>query len=221
MVRYADDIVVTGVSKQLLEDHIIPVISGFLKERGLELSKEKTKIARIEDGFNFFGQHLQKHGNKLIITPSKDATKAFIARTRKIVKDHYGRTAWELINQLNSVVRGWANYHRHVVSNKTFAYVDSCIFRQLWNWARRRHPSKSRTWVKKRYFRSVANRNWSFFATREVTNGESNIVDLYHADQTKIVRHVKIRSRANPYSDDCQSYFTTRKQLKYAETTVA
>jgi RNA-directed DNA polymerase len=82
MVRYADDILVTGVSKKLLEDNVVPVISGFLKERGLELSKEKTKIIRIEDGFNFLGQHLQKHGNKLIITPSKDATKALVANIK-------------------------------------------------------------------------------------------------------------------------------------------
>ncbi len=64
--------------------------------------------------------------------------------------------------------------------------------------------SKSRTWVKKRYFRSIKNRNWSFFATREATKGESDLVDLYYADDTKIVRHVKIRNMANPYSDDWQ-----------------
>jgi RNA-directed DNA polymerase len=217
VVRYADDLVVTGTSKQLLKDDIIPVISDFLKERGLELSKEKTKITRIEDGFNFLGQHLQKHGNKLLITPSKGAVKALIAKTRKIIKGHHGRSAWGLINQLNPVIRGWANYHRHVVSKKTFAYVDSRIFRQIWNWARRRHNSKSRKWVKRRYFRSIDNRNWSFFATRTSGSGKSDLVDLYHADHTKIVRHVKVRSLANPYSVDWQGYFTARKTVKYAE----
>jgi RNA-directed DNA polymerase len=221
MVRYADDILVTGVSKQLLEDNVVPVISGFLKERGLELSKEKTKITRIEDGFNFLGQHLQKHGNKLIITPSKDATKALIAKTGKIIEGLHGRSAWGLINQLNSVIRGWANYHRHVVSKKTFAYVDSRIFRQIWNWARRRHQSKSRTWIKTRYFRSLEGRNWSFFANRNTSRGESDFVDLYHADGTKIVRHVKIRCMANPYSDDWRGYFATRKTAKYAGSTIA
>ncbi|MBW2327367.1 MAG: nucleotidyl transferase AbiEii/AbiGii toxin family protein [Deltaproteobacteria bacterium] len=112
---------------------------------------------------------------------------------------------------------GWANYHRHVVSKKTFAYVDSRIFRQIWNWARRRHNSKSRKWVKRRYFRSIDNRNWSFFATRISGSGKSDLVDLYHADHTKIVRHVKVRSLANPYSVDWQGYFTARKTVKYAE----
>jgi RNA-directed DNA polymerase len=216
VVRYADDLVVTGTSKQLLEDEIIPVIGDFLKERGLELSEEKTKITRIEDGFNFLGQHLQKHGNKLLIIPSKGAVKALIAKTRKIIKAHHGRSVWGLINQLNPVIRGWANYHRYVVSKKTFAYVDSRIFRQIWNWARRRHQSKSRKWVKRRYFRSIGNRDWSFFATRTSRCGKSDLVDLYHANDTKIVRHVKVRSMANPYSVNWQGYFTARRTVRYA-----
>ena len=212
---------VTGRSKQLLEDNVIPVINGFLKERGLELSEEKTKITRIDDGFNFLGQHLQKHGNKLIITPSKGATKALIAKTGRIIKSHHGRSAWGLINQLNPIIRGWANYHRHVVSKKTFAYVDSRIFRQICNWARRRHLSKNRKWIKRRYFRSIDNRNWSFFATGTTKRGKPEIVDLYHADSTKIVRHVKIRCTANPYSADWHGYFATRKMTKYAGSTSA
>lgn len=217
VIRYADDLVVTGKSKQLLENNIIPVISGFLKERGLELSEEKTKIARIEDGFNFLGQHLRKYGNKLLITPSRGAVKALLAKTGKIIKGHHGRSAWGLINQLNPVIRGWANYHRHVVSKKTFAYVDSRIFRQIWNWARRRHQLKSRKWVKRRYFRSNGNLNWSFFAARTSRSGKSDLVDLYHAGYTKIVRHVKVRSMANPYSINWHSYFTARKTAKYAQ----
>lgn len=217
VIRYADDLLVTGKSKELLEESIIPVVSDFLKERGLELSEEKTKIERIEDGFDFLGQHLRKYGNKLLITPSKGSVKALIAKTAKIIKDHHGRSAWGLINQLNPVIRGWANYHRHVVSKKTFAYIDSRIFRQIWNWARRTHQLKSRKWIKRRYFRSIGYRNWSFFATRSSGSGESEIVDLYHADYTRIVRHIKVRSMANPYSTDWQDYFTIRKAVKYAE----
>ncbi|MCP3922025.1 MAG: hypothetical protein GY714_05495 [Desulfobacterales bacterium] len=29
-------------------------------------------------------------------------------------------------------MRGWANYHKHVVSSKTFGYVDNCIRNGLW-----------------------------------------------------------------------------------------
>ena len=157
----------------------------------------------------------------MIITPAKGAVKALVAKTGKIIKDHHGRSAWGLIKKLNPVIRGWANYHRHVVSKKTFSYVDSRIFRQIWYWARRRHRSKSRRWIKRRYFRSIDNRNWSFFAIRNSRGGKPEFVDLYHADGTKIVRHVKIRCMANPYSADWQGYFATRKTVKYARSTIA
>ena len=40
-----------------------------MRERGLELSPEKTLITHIEDGFDFLGQHLRKYKGKLLITP--------------------------------------------------------------------------------------------------------------------------------------------------------
>lgn len=54
MVRYADDFVVTGASKEILEE-AKSIIEEFLKERGLSLSEEKTKIVHIEEGFDFLG----------------------------------------------------------------------------------------------------------------------------------------------------------------------
>ena len=41
IVKYADDFIITGCSKELLENEVMPVVKGFLKERGLELSEEK------------------------------------------------------------------------------------------------------------------------------------------------------------------------------------
>ncbi len=54
-VRYADDFIITGSSKDLLEDEVKPLVERFLLERGLQLSPEKTCIAHIEDGFDFPG----------------------------------------------------------------------------------------------------------------------------------------------------------------------
>ncbi len=44
-----------------------------MKERGLELSKEKTVITNIEDGFDFIGWNFRKYKDKLIIKPSKQS----------------------------------------------------------------------------------------------------------------------------------------------------
>ncbi len=47
LVRYADDFIITGRTKELLETEVLPIVESHLTERGLELSKEKTKITRI------------------------------------------------------------------------------------------------------------------------------------------------------------------------------
>ncbi|TKD43806.1 group II intron reverse transcriptase/maturase, partial [Azotobacter chroococcum] len=58
-VRYADDFIVTGASKSLLEHQVRPAIEAFLKERGLELSAKKTHITHISEGFDFLGQNVR------------------------------------------------------------------------------------------------------------------------------------------------------------------
>lgn len=70
-MRYADDFIITGSSKQLLENEVKPLVEPFLLERGLQLSPEKTCIPHIEDGSDFLGQNLRRHGGKVLTTPSK------------------------------------------------------------------------------------------------------------------------------------------------------
>ena len=215
VIRYADDFIVTGKSKEILQDKVKPAIHSFLSQRGLNLSGEKTRIARIEDGFDFLGQHLRKYGEKFIITPSKNSVKAIVAKTRKIIKSHIGRTTLEMLRELNPVIRGWANYHRHACSKKTFRYVDACIFNNLWTWAKRRHPNKKVRWIRLRYFRSIGNREWCFFATQKTEGGDTNVIDLFYTSKVKIVRHIKIRGKANPYDRKWQEYFSRRSIRTY------
>jgi len=56
LIRYADDFIVTGNTKELLEREVKPLVEQFMRERGLELSQEKTVITHVEDGFDFLGQ---------------------------------------------------------------------------------------------------------------------------------------------------------------------
>ena len=65
-IRYADDFIITGKSKYLLENNIMPTVEQFLTKRGLNLSPEKTTITYIKDGFDFLGQHFRKYGRILL-----------------------------------------------------------------------------------------------------------------------------------------------------------
>src|SRR5205823_6231296 len=149
LIRYADDFVITGRTKELLEGEVKPLVEQFLHERGLELSPTKTVTTHVEQGFDFLGQNVRKYPNgKLLIKPSKKNVKVFLDGIRKIIKASLGLSAAELIDWLNPKIRGWANYHRHVVSKRVFQRVDYAIFNSLWQWARRRHPKKSPGWLR-------------------------------------------------------------------------
>ena len=209
MVRYADDLVITDHSKEWLENEVMPVLVDFLAERGLTLSPEKTKVTHITEGFDFVGWNVRKYNGKLLIKPSKANTKVHLSKVREIIKTNKTIKQVELIRILNPVLRGWANYHRHVVAKKVFACNDAEIWSMLWRWATRRHPNKGARWVKERYFKIRNSRNWVFAAKEAGKHEEIRLV--YEAD-TPIRRHVKIKSGANPHDPVWTEYLTARKK---------
>jgi RNA-directed DNA polymerase len=214
LIRFADDFVITGSSKELLEHEVKPLVEQFMKERGLTLSAEKTLMTHIEDGFDFLGQHVRKYNGKLIIKPSKKNVKAFLEKVRKVVKEHQGTTAGNLILLLNPLIRGWARYHQHVVSKKIFQDVDSALFEMVWQWARKRHNNKPRRWIKDKYFHDYEERHWVFSGVVIGRDGVLETVRLFRAAQTPIKRHVKIQGEANPFDPAWEVYFEKRLGVK-------
>jgi RNA-directed DNA polymerase len=211
-IRYADDFVITGRSKELLEGEVKPLVEQFLQQRGLELSPKKTVITHVEKGFDFLGQNVRRYPNgKLLIKPSKKNVKTFLDGIGRIIKASIGRSAADLIGKLNPKIRGWANYHRHVVSKHTFVHLDSIIFSRIWQWARRRHPKKSSDWLKKRYFGQRRGRDWSFFSETCDDEGQPGKLWLHRASSTPIKRHIKVKGEANPYDPAYETYFEKRE----------
>ena len=205
LVRYADDFVITGASKDLLEKKVRPLVAEFLRERGLELSEEKTRIVHITEGFVFLGQEVRKYpSGKLLIKPSKKNVKAFLSKVRDIFGKSKATSQEDMIERLNPIIRGWANFHRHIVAKKTFAWVDHHIWQMSWDWARRRHPKKGEQWVKKKYFAREGTRQWTFAPS----NGERPA--LVKASDTPIIRHVKVKSQAQPFNPQWTTYFKER-----------
>jgi RNA-directed DNA polymerase len=202
LVRYADDFVITGVSREMLDDEVQPLVTQFLAERGLELSEEKTRIVHIDQGFDFLGFNVRKYSGKLLITPAKSSISAVKEKVQELFKTGRGLSQGVLIQRLNPVIRGWGHYYRHVVSKEVFSDIDHAIWRMTWNWAKRRHPTKSRGWIKDRYFVHKDGRDWVF------TDGS---VTLFWMASIPIRRHVRIRGDANPYDPADAGYFTGRR----------
>ena len=219
LVRYADDFVITSKSKELLEGEVKPLVEQFLQDRGLALSSTKTVITHVENGFDFLGQNVRRYPNgKLLIKPSRKNVKSFLDRIRQTVKAALGASAADLIDTLNPMIRGWANYHRHVVSKRTFERVDHLVFSSLWQWARRRHPNKNLRWLKTKYFARRGNRDWSFFGEICDDEGRPSKVWLYYAKSTPIKRHVKVKGEANPYDPVYETYFEDREGAHMLDT---
>jgi RNA-directed DNA polymerase len=219
LVRYADDFLITGTSEELLRDQVRPLVAAFLKERGLELSHEKTRITHAEGGFDFLGQDVRRYRDgKLLIKPSSRSVKAFLSKIRETIDDSGSLTAGELIRRLNQQIKGWTMYHRHAASKRTFTYVDHRIFWMVWRWCRRRHPNKGRGWIKTTYFPPDGNRHWVFTGTLRDRNGQGWPIRLMAAGKVRIIRHVKIRSEVNPYDPKWELYLEARPGRQLART---
>jgi RNA-directed DNA polymerase len=113
-VRYADDFIITGRSEELLNNEVKPIVENFLRERGLSLSSEKTKITHIEKGFDFLGYNVRKYDNKLLIKPAKQNIKRFLIKIRGKIKENKALDQRNLIEMLNPMIKGWSDYHRHM-----------------------------------------------------------------------------------------------------------
>jgi RNA-directed DNA polymerase len=208
-VRYADDFIVTGATQELLEQKVKPALTAFLSPRGLELSEQKTVITHISQGFNFLGHTVRKYGDKLLTTPAKSSVQALRDKIRLCINSALALPQQVLLGQLNPLIRGWANYYRHGAAKRTFDRLDHHVRWQLWRWAAKRHPGKSANWKRRKYF-SAAKGLFSVRLPKE--QGQSLVLTLYRAANTRIQRHIKIRGAANPYDPEYSRYFDSRRR---------
>jgi RNA-directed DNA polymerase len=219
LVRYADDFLITGTSRELLHDQVQPLVTHFLNERGLELPHEKTRITHVEQGFDFLGQNVRRYRcGKVLTKPSTRNVKTFLTQIQETLDNAGSLTAGEMIRRLNQQIKGWTMYHRYAASKRTFNDVDHRIFQKLWRWCRRRHPKKSRKWIKTTYFQRDGHRHWVFTSLLYNSEGQGRPIQLMTAAQVKIIRYVKIRSAVNPYDPEWELYLEARLGWQLAQT---
>jgi RNA-directed DNA polymerase len=209
-VRWADDFIVTANSRQVLEEVILPRIEAFLAERGVRLSTEKTVITPLAQGFDFLGQTLRKHERpnsklaKLRITPSRASLQALKDKVRTLCKQAQGTTPAKLIDTLNPVLRGWANYHRHSICGKTFAQLDNFVWQRVYRWAKRRHSDKTGRWIVERYFPHRKGEAW------RLTDPATGKQLLRVEEAVKSQPYLKVKGAANPFDPEGEAYFQRR-----------
>ncbi|MEM7496195.1 MAG: reverse transcriptase domain-containing protein, partial [Myxococcota bacterium] len=167
-VRFADDLIITGKSKSVLQDEVVPVVCQFLKERGLHPSRDKTRITTTQQGFEFLGRQFKKTPRgKLLVHPTKINQKNLKRKVAMILKEKRASTLEEVIRILTPVIRGWGEAFRSDNSRQILDKPDHAIRWSLWRWARRRHPNKSAKWTEKKYSVFFTNHQQSWGTTRK------------------------------------------------------
>jgi RNA-directed DNA polymerase len=213
VVTYADDFVALCHSRQQAET-VQARLETWLKERGLSLNPEKTRIGRVEDGFDFLSftirRHHHKGGAKLLTTPSRSALQRIRRRNAEEIRALRGASPAAVIHIMNPVINGQANYFRPGVSKRAYKTLDNHLWHILTKWARYRHPRKGRRWVAARYFgRFCPTRadRWVF--------GDRDTGDYLHQySWTKIVRHSPVPGRHSPDDPALAQYWADRHRRK-------
>ena len=133
----------------------------------------------------------------------------------------------KLIKDVNSILRGWAYYHRHVVSYNVFRRVDNYVYLWVWKMIKRRHPKRSTHWLYKKYW-TAAGKNWIFSVKVEQTKKDKSkkgkqkkkrvkVYQVCRVSSIGIRRHRKIKADANPYMPEYGRYFYERRHNKEAK----
>ena len=211
VVTYADDFVALCHDREQAET-VAARLNTWLKERGLSLNQEKTRIGRIDAGFDFLSFTIRRYyvrgGTKVLTKPSREALKRIRRRNAEELRTLRGADPLEVIRTLNPIIRGQANYYRSGASKKAYQALDSHLWQHLYKWARRRHPKKGRRWVTARYFgqyHPTRNNRWVF--------GDRNSgAYLHHYAWTKIVRHAPVPGRHSPDDPALAHYWADRRR---------
>ncbi|BAZ12347.1 RNA-directed DNA polymerase [Calothrix sp. NIES-4071] len=209
-IRYADDFLITATSEEDIKA-VVPIVEEWLKQRGLTLNQDKTSITHIEKGVNFLGFNLRQYRGKLLTKPQKEKVLAFLQKLRNWLKANISLPQDAVIAHLNQQLIGWANYYRTGVSKRIFSYVDHMVHKMLWTWATRRHPTKSKQWVKNKYFRTLGRRQWIFAAEAQDRRGKPKIESVIKISEIPIIRHVKVKETSSPDDPTLAEYWEKRR----------
>jgi RNA-directed DNA polymerase len=214
VVRYADDFVILCMTREDAAQALTE-LSPWVRERGLVYSVDKTRIVHVSEGFDFLGWNVKKYGTrkgtKLLIKPSDDSVKRIKEKLRKEWKASVGkRPLSDSISILNRVIRGWANYHRHIVASRTFSELDYWMFQREQRYTSRKHKDKSWGWRKERYWGKMdQNRNdqWVF--------GDKQTKQfIWKFSWTNVQRHTMVKGTESPDDPNLKTYWQNRTKVK-------
>jgi retron-type reverse transcriptase len=235
LIRYADDFIVIGPSRKVVERAQL-AIEKFLKTRGLDLSKKKTRLIHITEGFDFLGWNIKRYpinsrlnGTKkgedgrygkpsssvLIVKPTKLNQRMVRQKLNKVFKSNHNSRFDLLLGRLNPILRGWANYYKNSYHSwLAFRSLNGYTYNRMGRYLKRKYRTNLERHYDKLYKVNarveygLKIRNKLFMAPIWDGGKQPWLFDPTMVEQSKIYPHKKGQ---NIYTPLGRYYWETRK----------
>jgi RNA-directed DNA polymerase len=147
--RFADDLVIL-VDSHSRHGWLLKAVDKRLREElgklRVEVNEEKSRIVDLRKGesFGFLGFEFRlvrsrKGRWRPRYTPKVKKRTALLAKLREIFQRNASQPVSEVIEQMNPILRGWANYFAVGHSSRCFAFIQNWVEKKI-----RRHLMRAR-----------------------------------------------------------------------------
>jgi group II intron reverse transcriptase/maturase len=149
--RYADDAILVCHKSGA---HALQAFEAIAVRMGLTINREKTRITKLIEGFDFIGFEFVKRRSPKsgrwsnYIFPSKTAQRNIRRRIKYFTQRRAPIAPAEFVEQVNQAVRGWVNYYRHTNASQAFRSLQRFINTRFRRYLNFRHKGRGFGWKK-------------------------------------------------------------------------
>jgi RNA-directed DNA polymerase len=177
--------------------------------RAVLRGESRSNAAPLPDNIRHYpAPQTARSGWKLLIKPSKKSIQELRKKLKQQWEEVKGNPIQVVLNKLNPIIRGWANYYRTVVASEIFQSLDNWMFQREDHYAKQMHPNKSQEWRHQKYWgRLNLERldNWTF---GDKQTGRY----LLKFGWFPIERHALVSGTASPDDPNLKEYWMKRQR---------
>ena len=147
LARFADDWVVTCRSAPEARAALDAAVR-ILKQLGVELHPQKTRIVHVRYGFEFLGYTIKRgrglrlpsskirsgaKSGELYAIPREKSLRRFMDQVRQRTQRRVPLTTEQVVAELNPLLRGWGEYYKRAHVRLIFNRLDRWVVRRIWS----------------------------------------------------------------------------------------